>query len=78
MERAITPLLDIVTVEPPYSPKERETLIWTHQLPENVSFSLILKNDIVTPGPGTYRMQSDFGYYNVNISTLNHRPTSKN
>lgn len=38
-----------------------------------------LSYDLVTPGPGTYRMQSDFGYYNVNTSTLSQRPTtSKN
>ncbi len=79
MERVITPLLGTVTVEPQSSPKERETPTWTHQSPENVSLNSIIMNVIVTPGPGTYRMQSDFGYYNVNTSTLSHRPTtSKN
>ena len=76
MEREITLLRGTVTVEPLYSPKERETPTWTHQSPENVSLNSIIMNVIVTPGPGTYRMQSDFGYYNVNTSTLSHRPTT--
>jgi len=61
---------------PVFTKGKRDTNLDTSVTRKRKNHSTNFSN-IVTPGPGSYRMQSDFGYYNINASTLSNRPITK-